>query len=400
MEDLNSLLLSLQQSNPHLLEQIISSNPRNQANSILHQIGSQKESMQDNIQQMQQLYGSIQERKGSRAALIPKQQLILQHRMQREESTPKKSQGYIAVAFTTTYIFDVYHSKVTDLSTLKSIHIDDMLLETWHEGRYLLCRTIEEPYRKNGIISLVEDETGRITMLTLYNFSKALTESAEACLPLNTILLIKEPYFKGILNGGATVRCDSPSDVIMINYNDENYNKFKISSIQNWSSLCAKADRVHASPCPKTASDWKSRGNDLYKRGHDKDAVRAYSLGIAASQNDGNQHDKDIENICRLNRSASYLRMGRFDDAALDAVSVLGSLPQNIKALFRAATAYYQLRSYNRALKYFEELSTLSPSNKKDLLLCQQRVKEQETGTYDWKSLKAISNASPTKAVE
>jgi len=404
MEDLNNLFLRLQQSNPRLLEQIMSSNPMDQANNILQRLGSLKESnslesTQDDIQQMQQLYATMQERKGRRAPLISKQQLILQHRMQREKRIQQKSQGHIPTMLTTSYIFDVYHSKVTDLSTLKSIHIEDLLLETWHEGRYLLCRTIEEAYRMNGIISLVEDETGRIAMLTLYNFSKALSDSAEECLPLNTILLIKEPYFKGISNGGATVRCDSPSDIIIINYNDENYKKFKISSIQQWSSLCAKADRVHASPCPKTPSDFKARGNDLYKIGYDKDAVRAYTLGIAACQNDVHPQDKDIENICRLNRSASYLRMGRFDDAASDAVSVLGSLPQNIKALFRAATAYYQLRSYKLALKYFEELCTLSPSNKKDLLLCQQRIKEQETGSYDWKSLKAIANASPTKAI-
>jgi tetratricopeptide (TPR) repeat protein len=403
MEDLNVLLESLRHSNPRLLEKIMSSSQVPHPNSVQNLISPSQsydtsmENLVDQLKQMQQLYDSMQQRKGRKAPFIPDHQLIMRHQMQREDRSRHDLSKEVHVMNSS--IFDVYYSKVTDLSTLRKIRIDDLLMETWHEGRYLLCCTIVEPYRFNAIMSIVEDETGHITTLSLYNYTKGLTESAAPYLPMNTILLIKEPYFKETSNGAAMVRCDSPSDVIIINYNDDNYKAFKVDSIRNWNSLCASRDRVHAYPCPKTPSDWKTRGNYLFNKGYDKDAACAYSMGISLCEESGSQQDKECENLLKLNRSAAYLRMGRFDDAATDAVCVLDSQPGNIKALFRVAKSYYQLRSFKLALKYYEELAALNPSNEKELLICRQRVQEQETGKYDWKSLNAVVKRSPSKAI-
>jgi hypothetical protein len=50
-----------------------------------------------------------------------------------------------------------------------------------------------------------------------------------------------------------------------------------------------------------------------------------------------NREHLQAKSICSILRVVRF----RFDDATFDAISILGSLPQNVKAFFRAATAYY-----------------------------------------------------------
>lgn len=347
------------------------------------------EEMAENIERAKNLYESTQKRKGKKAPFIPDHNLILSHRMQKEEILSNVD----GMKMINSNIFDVYHSKVTELDKLKPILINDLLMETWHEGRFLLCRTIEEPYRINAVMSIVEDETGRISFMGLYNYTKHLTDKPDPYLPVNTILAIKEPYFKATTNGAAMIRCDSPSDVVIINYLDDNYKKLKVSSIRNWESFCSSADRVHAAPVPNSPKEWKTRGNDLYKRGLLKDAVRAYSLGLSLCQekSGASQGDKDL---LTLNRSAAYLTWGRFDDAANDAIAVLESMPSNVKALSRAARSYYQLRSFELSFNYFKRCFELDPSCEKDLIMCRQRLKEQYEGNYDWSMIHNIAQSN------
>ena len=267
-------------------------------------------------------------------------------------------------------------------------------METWHQGRYLLCRTIEEPYRVNALMSIVEDETGQIALLSLYNYAKHLKDNPDPYLPMNTILLIKEPYFKATVNDAAMIRCDSPSDVIIIDYLDENYKKFNVSRIRKWNDLCSSDDNVHKFPIPKSPLEWKARGNELYLKGLHKDSVRAYSVGLSLCND-----DIEIKDILTLNRSGVYLTMGRFEDAAKDAVNVLVTMPNNVKALSRAARSYYKLRLFDLSLKYYEKLSKMDSSFAKDLSNCRQRLKEQSTGEYDWTFLYKAIDSSPTKSV-
>ena len=342
---------------------------------------------EEQLKNAKALYDSIQKRKGKKTPYFPDYQIIASHRMQREASM-KNNDGYVKTV--NSNIFDIYHSKATGLDQLKPIFINDLLMETWHEGRYLLCRTIEMPYRLNSIMSIVEDETGRISLLALYNYTKHITDNPDPYLPVNTILAIKEPYFKATSNGGAMIRCDSPSDVIIINYRDNNYEKLRVSTIRNWEKLCSSVDRLHKAPVPKSPKEWRSRGNELYKNGFLNDAVRAYSLGLSLCQDKFGSVEEEKE-LLTLNRSAAYLTWGRFDAAANDAVTVLEIKPSNVKALSRAARAYYQLRNYDLSLKYFERLFGLDSSCEKELIMCRQRLKEESKGDYDWGMLRKLA---------
>jgi tetratricopeptide (TPR) repeat protein len=291
-------------------------------------------------------------------------------------------------------IFDVYHSQVSDLMTLKPVLVDELRLETWHQGRYLLCRTIEESYKIHAVMSLVEDTAGRYAMLSLYNLAKSFDDNASVVLPVNSVLLIKEPYFKSTSNGAAMIRCDSISDIVFIDYLDENYQKFKVASIRNWGDILKSKDSVYAAPIPQSSEEWKNRGNALYQKRHLNDAVRAYSIGI--SQCNGNPDDSLL---LTLNRSAAYLTLGRYEESAKDAIKVLEISPGNIKALSRVARSFYRLRLYDVALPYFEELAKLDVQNTGDLMACRKRISEKMAANYDWKELKSQAEAAPGNAI-
>ena len=62
-------------------------------------------------------------------------------------------------------------------------------------------------------------------------------------------------------------------------------------------------------------------------------------------------------------------------------------MPENSKALSRAARSYYQLRLFERAHHYFERLAALDPSAKSDVESCKQRLNEEGFGKFNWADL-------------
>lgn len=352
---------------------------------------------------MQQLYDTTSNRRGRKPSHLTNEELIQHYRKQKKQAEQQLNND--AFTFIHSFVFDLHHSKVKDfLNSLSPIYVQDLLLETCHKGSYLLLRTVEEPYRMDAIFSAVEDTQGSIALVSFANFSRTLADSPIACLPRNTIFVIKEPYFQFTPWGVPMIRCESPSDVVPLqHFQDENYKRLlnTISSIRknDWEkALCESCDCVYASPRPQSPMDWKSRGNDLYKRRFIKDAVRAYTIGLSICSKEESE-DTKLGNLLMLNRSAAFLTMGKFENAAKDALCVLQSMPGNIKALSRAARSFYNLRSFPLALLYFEELVVLDPSSQADLALCRQRVQEESTGQYDWDSLRDIVESSPTKAL-
>ena len=284
---------------------------------------------------------------------------------------------------------------MSDLKSLKKILIDDLRLETWHKGSYIVLRTITLPYLIVGLSTIVEDETGQVVMLSLYNFVKDLSDNPDLYLPKDSVLLIKEPYFKLGVNGAIMIRCDSPTDVVSINYKDENYNAFNIESINDWGYALRATDRLYAHPTPTCTAEWKSRGNELYTKGNYKDAIRAYSIGIdSVKVSEGEENDLKL--IMILNRSGAYLTIKRFDDAVKDATFVLEYKPDNVKALQRASRYLYNLRLFDKALIHYEKLANIDGSNENELSKCKQRIKEKNTGDYNWKDLVAADSKYPS----
>jgi len=118
----------------------------------------------------------------------------------------------------TTTIPPQYAPSYRDLGSFNKITVKEMQLETHHRGKVLVGKLIVDPIRFLGISSLIEDEAGTVEKLQIYHQDSRL--DPKAVLSKNSIIAIKEPYFKATADGSHGVRVDHLSDVIFLSKND------------------------------------------------------------------------------------------------------------------------------------------------------------------------------------
>ena len=128
-----------------------------------------------------------------------------------------KQQGYNVHS---SFIPPSYLPCITPVAQLRPIAIRDLQLETHHRGTYLLLRSITQPSRMTAIMALMEDENRDVIMLQLYQQEDEDIREATNIVSVGTILLVKEPYFKVMVDGEYGLRVDHISDVIHVNEDD------------------------------------------------------------------------------------------------------------------------------------------------------------------------------------
>ncbi|RXW14140.1 hypothetical protein EST38_g11716, partial [Candolleomyces aberdarensis] len=95
-------------------------------------------------------------------------------------------------------------------------------------------------------------------------------------------------------------------------------------------------------------------GNEAFKQGRYADAVGFYTAAIIANRE---------EPTYPLNRSAAYLKLGKFKDAQRDCTTVLKLNPKNAKAYFRRGQAWQGLDDLDKAHGDFWEAHQIEPNN-------------------------------------
>lgn len=108
----------------------------------------------------------------------------------------------------------------TPMAELKPITIKNLQLEIHHRGTYLLLRSITPPNRMTAIMAVMEDEDGNVILLQLYQQEDERSRPAADIVKVGTILLVKEPYFKVMVDGEYGLRVDHLSDVIHLTSGD------------------------------------------------------------------------------------------------------------------------------------------------------------------------------------
>jgi len=104
------------------------------------------------------------------------------------------------------------------------LRIRDLKLDQVHEGYFLLCRLIAGSYQLQSVNTIVEDPEGDVERLCLYNWSDAEISPVQnlanrRCIPIGTVLLIRNPFYTIASDGYALLIVRSAFDLAIV----ENY---------------------------------------------------------------------------------------------------------------------------------------------------------------------------------
>ena len=107
-------------------------------------------------------------------------------------------------------------------------------------------------------MNIVEDEAGSVVPFATYRQEAETVRSAENILSKESVIIVKEPYFKLGTNGQYVIRVDQPTDIVWLSDNDPR--------------MPAKW-RVLRAGMTNAAEHWKKKGNDFVGRAKHYDAI-------------------------------------------------------------------------------------------------------------------------------
>jgi tetratricopeptide (TPR) repeat protein len=186
-------------------------------------------------------------------------------------------------------------------------------------------------------------------------------------LPPETIFVVKEPYIKFTCREQVMMRVDSPSDLVFLHR-----------------SNAFLRDTPWYARLPIDFDECKSIANQHFGEGRMLQALEFYDFALERRPDDP---------VINLNKSAVFLRLGRFfeahqavERAIADESSIVNTdsrLKQ--KALFRLGQAAYGIRDWEKAIQICSELT--DDVSRRLLEQSRQRLSEARTGSYDMEGL-------------
>lgn len=141
-------------------------------------------------------------------------------------------------------------------------------LNIHHRSLSLLVLTVEAFYRSSALYAINEDGNANVESLALNENETA--RKTDDILPLNPVLLVKEPFLQTTTCGGYGVRMDCVSDITFLAHDDAR------TPLQ-W---LPRIIRIH-----KKAEDWKNEGNEAMKLRNACSAITRYVSLILVSCN-------------------------------------------------------------------------------------------------------------------
>ncbi|CAF1352315.1 unnamed protein product [Didymodactylos carnosus] len=307
------------------------------------------------------------------------QQVLLKH------TKDNQTTGQLAIHQTITTL--TYPPCTEPLSSLQRISLSDLVLETVHHGKFVLCKTFVEPDKAVGINTAVEDPEGNVDMLSLYNF--AIDRDHSNAIPAGIVIAIKEPYYKITAGGGASLRCDHPTNIVHLDVEDP-----IVRQITWKSGTCNSADDKQKT---LSSEEYKLEGNAFFKQGKYHNAITTYTRGVASNLSSSNVV------TLRLNRAAALLKVERYEAALDDCRQVLECDVGNEKAIFRSAKAFYGLEEYEQALvkmQLYSKVAANKDEAHRELKNIRDRLFEKQRGIYDWNVMIAEAKKSATPRLD
>ena len=104
----------------------------------------------------------------------------------------------------------------------KPIYVSNLVVDNTHTGRILRGRVIVPVLVMSSAMTLLEDETGAVVKVSVYNALPPGLEgppklaAAKAYLKEGTLLAVLDPYYKTAMDGSRIIRVDDPSDIVFV----------------------------------------------------------------------------------------------------------------------------------------------------------------------------------------
>ncbi|KAK7935616.1 hypothetical protein PG985_001111 [Apiospora marii] len=302
---------------------------------------------------------------------VPRERLVLVHNAELKK-LGKDSKGPRPVKKISLSL--AYPPSTKPVLDLEKLYLKDLLVETHHEDKVLVLRTITEHYPGAGIVAIVEDETGDADKLAIYNQNEASILSA---LPEGSIVAIKEPYYQFNGDGDFMICVDHPSDIVLL---DDGHPLVP--------DYFRRANEGQVEEAPTT---WVRKGDESFIGRSLPDAVRCYSRALDLMV----KGDETAMANVLGKRARLHLSLKCYDDAIADALASRNGTTNDWKAYLVAAKACYQLQRYEDSLEHLESALAKSPSEavlQKERDRCQARVRESQEGGFDFSALCAAVN--------
>jgi len=267
----------------------------------------------------------------------------------------------------------------THFKDLKPITIDELVLNHVHKGRYLLCRSIAQPFKMTAISLIIEDRNGAVEKLSLYNYShhSGICSDLSHLIPNGTMLIIKDPYYKIATDGLRLIRCDNPCNICLLKENDP---------------LLKEIFEGHSpsEPMNDQVEKLKQQGNECFKNKDYDSAIELYNRALSID-------DKHV--VILSNRSLVYAHLRQWYNALSDAERVLDIDPNDLKAMYRKAKALHGLKRYDEEVAVLQRGIRKAPQNKEflqSLIIAKQSIQEK-SGSYNFRKIheESLSKESP-----
>ena len=108
-------------------------------------------------------------------------------------------------------------TKNRPLNQLKPLSLGQLRLDEVHYGNYIQLRFIHPCFKQNAIIGICEDNTGRLTIeISIINFDLK-GNHYDYYFSKDTVIYVKEPYYKVAKSGTIIIRIDNPKDIVFKN---------------------------------------------------------------------------------------------------------------------------------------------------------------------------------------
>lgn len=281
---------------------------------------------------------------------------------------------------------------------LQPIKLAELKLESHHHGRKLIVKRVSPVVTLTARSwTMIQDEEGEDTERLEVVLHKL--RRGDELLESSKLFVIKEPFMTLTEEGEPTIQVDHPSDLVVLD--DEALQAGTVAPTNGQHGQ--SKDSTQALGLAKKA---KAAGDSAVKKGDMLQGHAEYTRVIdALKQLNLSDESSELMKDTIRSRATVNFSLNQADEGISDAkASLMGKDDQNSKtadshAYTTAAQSAYRLKDFDGAKHFIERTLELAPENNDAsafLRKVEARIKQQETGKYDMKKIRAgLSRARP-----